>query len=60
MRLSVIEKKARDLGIKNSWRYSKEELIKTIQQKEGNFACFGTNNGNCAQLLCCWREDCLR
>ncbi len=41
MRLSEIEKKARSLGIKDTWRYSKKELIKTIQRTEGSFDCFG-------------------
>lgn len=60
MRLSEIEKKARSMGIKDTWRYSKKDLIKTIQRKEGNFDCFGTTRNSCDQLACCWREDCLR
>ncbi len=59
MRLSEVEKKARDLGIKNTWKYSKKDLIKTIQAKEGNIACFATAKGSCTQTLCCWKEDCL-
>ena len=60
MRLSEIEKKARSMGIKDLWRYSKKELIKTIQHTEGNFECFGTAKGSCSQLACCWRDDCLK
>ena len=30
MRLSEIEKKARTLGVKDTWKYSKKDLIKTI------------------------------
>lgn len=61
MRLGEIEKKARGLGIKDTWKYSKKDLVKTIQRIEGNFDCFGTaSNSYCDQLLCCWREDCLR
>ena len=60
MRLSEIEKKARTRGVRDTWKYSKKELIKEIQRKEGNFDCFGTAQGNCAQFACCWREDCLR
>ena len=60
MRLSEIEKKARVMGIKDTWRYSKKELIKSIQRKEGNFDCFGTaKKGSCAQFSCCWMSDCL-
>lgn len=60
MRLNEIEKKARSLGIKDPWKYSKKDLIKQIQRKEGNFDCFGTAVSYCDQLSCCWREDCLR
>ena len=60
MRLSEIEKKAKSIGLKETWRYSKKELVKLIQQKEGNLACFSASNGNCDQLVCCWRDDCLR
>ncbi len=60
MRLSEIEKKARGLGIKDTWKLSKRDLIKTIQQKEGNFDCFGTAYKSCDQLACCWKIDCLK
>ena len=42
MRLLAIEKKARDLGINDTWKYSKRDLIKLIQKKEGNKECFST------------------
>jgi hypothetical protein len=60
MRLSEIEKKARALGIKDTWKYSKKELIKKIQKTEGNFDCFGTAVISCDQLGCLWRLDCLQ
>jgi hypothetical protein len=60
MRLSEIEKKAKGLGIKDTWRFSKKDLIKTIQRKEGNFDCFGTARGSCNQLVCCWRSECVK
>jgi len=60
MRLSEIEKKARNLGIKNTWQLSKKELIKTIQRQEGNFDCFGTARGGCSQTVCCWKIDCVK
>lgn len=60
MRLSEIEKMARSLGIRDTWKYSKKDLVKTIQRKEGNFDCFGTAKGYCDQWACCWRQDCLR
>ena len=60
MRLSDIDKKARDKGIKDIWKYSKKELIRAIQKSEGNFSCFATARNGCSQIACCWREDCLR
>jgi hypothetical protein len=60
MRLSEIEKKARTLGIKDTWRLSKKDLIKSIQRFEGNFDCFGSAAGNCSQPACCWKSDCVR
>jgi len=60
MRLSDIEKKARVLSIQDTWKYSKKDLIKTIQRSEGNFDCFGTAKGSCNQTACCWRSDCVK
>lgn len=60
MRLSEIEKKAKNLGIKDTFRFSKKDLIKNIQRKEGNFDCFGTAKNSCDQAACSWRSDCLR
>jgi len=60
MRMSDIEKKARNSGIKDSWKFSKKELVKAIQRSEGNFDCFGTASNYCDQMVCCWRSDCLR
>jgi hypothetical protein len=60
MRLSEIEKKARSLGVKDTWKYSKKDLIKSIQRSEGNLDCFGTVRDNCNQLSCCWRSDCVK
>lgn len=60
MRISEIEKKARAVGIKDTWKYSKKDLIKTIQRKEGNYDCFGTAKNSCDQLACCWKDDCLK
>ena len=60
MRLSEIEKKAKVLGVKDTWKYSKKDLIKTIQRKEGNFDCFGTASGSCSQFVCCWHPECVK
>ena len=60
MRLSEIEKKARQVNIKDTWKYSKKDLIKSIQRAEGNFDCFGQAKGSCDQMVCCWRNDCIK
>jgi len=60
MRLSEIEKKAKNLGIKDTWRLSKKDLIKTIQRKEGNFDCFASARNSCDQPNCSWRSDCIK
>jgi len=59
MRLSEVEKKAKNLGIRDTWRLSKKDLIKTIQNTEGFSQCFGTKRA-CDQLVCCWRSDCIK
>ncbi|MFA5150004.1 MAG: SAP domain-containing protein [Candidatus Omnitrophota bacterium] len=60
MRLSEIEKRAKSLGIRDTWRLSKKELVKTIQRVEGNLDCFGAKRNSCEQLSCCWRSDCIK
>ncbi len=61
MTLSEIQKRARSLGIRDTWKYSKKELVRQIQLKEGNIECFATvADKNCPQTVCCWREDCLK
>ena len=60
MRITEVQKKARKLGINDTWRYSKKDLIRTIQRKEGNFDCFGTAMNYCDQLVCLWRKDCVK
>ena len=37
----------------------KGEIIRAIQSKEGNTACFDSWNAHeCSQLDCLWRDDC--
>lgn len=59
MRMYEIEKKAKSLGIKDTAKYPKQELVKKIQLTEGNFDCFGSAKGYCDQYNCLWRRDCL-
>lgn len=59
MHMQNIREIARDHGIK-SGRLSKMDLVREIQHKEGNFACFGTAYaGTCDQMGCLWRDDCF-
>ncbi|MFA5362067.1 MAG: SAP domain-containing protein [Candidatus Omnitrophota bacterium] len=61
LKLPDIQKKAKSLGIKDADKYSKRDLIKSIQRKEGNFDCFGTViMGTCDQNMCCWRVECIK
>ncbi len=59
MRISEIEKKAKSLGIKDTWKCSKKDLVRTIQRTEGNFDCFARAKNYCDQMSCCWRSDCV-
>ncbi len=44
----------------NPGMLSVTELVRAIQSKEGNFDCFATAyNGECDQIGCSWRTDCL-
>ncbi|HED39359.1 MAG TPA: SAP domain-containing protein [Chromatiales bacterium] len=59
MKMQEIREVARSMGLK-SGRLNKMTLIRTIQLNEGNFDCFASAlNGECDQLQCRWREDCL-
>lgn len=57
MTLKLIREKAKDLGIKNISRYRKENLIRVIQEVEGNSACF-KGILDCRQFDCLWRAEC--
>jgi len=60
MRLLDVEKKARIKGIVNTWRFTKTDLIRAIQRKEGFSECFATpTRVGCNQMNCCWRSDCI-
>ena len=56
--MAEIKQKAGLLGIK-AGKMKKAELIRTIQNTEGNNPCFGTANDYCPYTNCCFREDCL-
>lgn len=59
MNLKDVKEIAKKHGIK-AGKMKKDELIRSIQQAEGNFDCFGTAvSGDCTQSGCLWRTDCL-
>ena len=59
MKLQEIKPIAKAKGI-NSRNLKKTELIRTIQQAEGNSDCYGSvSSGFCDQMGCLWRDDCL-
>ncbi|MEK6791853.1 MAG: SAP domain-containing protein [Deltaproteobacteria bacterium] len=60
MQMEEIKKKAKAVGIKTvPARAKKLELVRQIQTAEGNVPCFGTANGYCDQLTCCFYKDCI-
>ncbi len=58
MKMPEVRAKAKAMGIKPG-KMKKADLIRTIQEQEGNFPCFMTADGHCDQMDCCWRDDCL-
>lgn len=59
MKMEEVRNIAKSQGI-HPGKLSKNELIKSIQAKEGNFDCFATAcSGECDQEGCIWREDCF-
>jgi len=58
MKAEQVRAIAARMGIK-AGRMKKCELIRHIQQAEGNNACFDTGAADrCGQQECLWREDC--
>ncbi len=59
MKIQKVRGIAKAKGV-NSARMSKGEIVRAIQEAEGNFPCFGTvRDGYCDRGDCAWREDCL-
>lgn len=58
MKIDEIKAIARQHQIKIG-KATKSDLVRSIQQAEGNTQCFGTNSSmECGQSSCLWREDC--
>jgi hypothetical protein len=59
MTMSQIKQKAVSVGVQPG-QMSKTELIHSIQKAEGYTPCFGTSNGQCPYIDCCFMADCLK
>ena len=59
MKMAQIKEKAIALGV-NPGKMKKTELIRAIQQAEGNNTCYGYSNGQCQNAVCCFFTDCLK
>ncbi len=57
MKVADIKKKAKGMGIE-AGKLGKKDLVRAIQTAEGNPACFDSGVRDCAQMKCCWRDDC--
>ena len=58
MKLEEIKEIAKQHNIKVV-KLKKADLVRAIQEAEGNEVCFETGKANsCGQDLCRWREDC--
>ncbi len=61
MKLQEIREIAKTLGLAKASSLQKVDLIRGIQQLEGNFDCFArASDGYCDQSGCTWRTDCLK
>ncbi len=59
MRFQEIQKMAKGMGI-NTYKMKKTDIIRTIQRKENNIDCYGTDRvDHCQEERCFWRSDCL-
>ena len=57
--IQVPAEMAKSMGI-NTYHMKKTDIIRAIQRKEGNIACYGTPRvESCQELTCSWRDDCL-
>lgn len=54
--LSIARQKALKMGVA-SQGVNLEDLIRSVQDKEGHTACFRKKK-RCPQMLCCWQASC--
>ncbi len=58
MKMIKIKQKAKLVGL-SPGKLKKTDLVRAIQDKEGNYSCYQTSQASCDQTECCWRTDCL-
>ncbi|MEW5775013.1 MAG: SAP domain-containing protein [Thermodesulfobacteriota bacterium] len=59
MNMKQVREMAKRVGAKIG-NMKKLDAIRAIQLAEGNSDCYGRpENGQCGQIDCCFREDCL-
>lgn len=58
MNMQQVRTIAKEQGVKVG-KLKKFELIREIQNREGNLACYATDAvSSCEQTACAWRADC--
>lgn len=59
MKYQEIQKIAKRIGVK-PFGLTKVDLVRKIQEMEGNISCYGTDRiAWCGEQGCLWRPDCL-
>jgi hypothetical protein len=60
VKMPEVKKIAGHHGIKPG-RMKKVELVRAIQDAEGNYLCYATDRiEECPEVACLWREDCAK
>ncbi|MFH0977570.1 MAG: SAP domain-containing protein [Spirochaetota bacterium] len=57
MKMAEIQRKAQNMGL-DPGKLKKDDLIHSIQVKEGYESCYKAKQDSCSQYDCCWRGDC--
>lgn len=61
MNMQEVRERAAAVGLAGVGKLRKAELIRRIQEAEGNNPCYGAGwRLSCDQAECCWRSDCLK
>ena len=59
MKIQEIRAIAKRKGVRSA-KMRKGDIIRAIQEAEGNFPCFETaHDGHCDRCDCAWSEECL-